>query len=421
MYKIFSLTFIASIVRLLFSLLFTKCVAFFFGPAGLLFFSNFQNVLQLSSRVSNFAVETGVATLVSKNNENPEKIISSTYFLFAIASLFNLLIFFCFGSSIFDDVINVKGEFSNEYKFGVIICLIIFAPLVGLVANLISISNGLERTSVYTKAIVATSLCNLASLSLFLLINSPLLVVCLWGASQSLFIIFFYTFIGRHRNVMFQFKWRDVDGKAIKELLSFSKMTFVSIMVSLLSVLVFRHYVVSTIPLQEAGSWQAVVKLTETVNNMLFIGVTFYLIPKCKNISTWSMFFSVVKPLFLFMSACYFMGIFFLGFFSDWVMALLFSKEFTLDYQFILIQFLGGYIHLMALTLGVVLVVNKVTRFHYTSQFTSMFCVILLGYIFVKQFYLLGAVVSYCVSSSLLFVLNLYFAKKWFSTQRVSV
>ena len=415
MYKVLSLTMLASLTRLIFGLVFNKIVAATLGPSGLILLSNFQNTLQISSRISNFGVETGIASGISNKSLSTDSIVSNSYLILIIFSLINLAIVYIFGdhivARIFDGIEGVRDLDKNN----VLLIIALFGPLVGFSANLISIVNGLEKAGVYAKCTILSSIFSLSFLGIFYFNGGYTLTVLLWAISQSIFVLFFILLIGNYRSIAFKIHWPLITPKALKALFTYSRMTVVSVITTALAAMVFRFYIVDTLTIGDAGSWQAIVKLTETINGVFFIGITFYLIPKYSNITSWNEFTSATKNILLLVSLCYGGGILVLYFLSDFIISLLFTKDFILPFKYVFIQFIGGYLQIIAWMLGLILVVKKMTRYHMISQVTSVISIILVGYIMVNNYMLSGAVLSFVITSLILLFLNVIYARRWFS------
>lgn len=414
--KSLSLSIAASIIRLFFGLLFNKCVAYFLGPAGLLVLSNFQNSLQISSRISNFGVETGLAAEISNANKKPERIITNAWVIFVLFSIFNFVFIAIFFDYLSQYLLKNITFFAEDTKKIFIFLLVLFGPLVGLVANFTAIINGIEKAVIFAKATVFSVFISIIGLLSFLVIDSEVLPLILWGGSQAIASVFFYWFLKEDRYLLFCFKPSLVSFKIIKELFVYSRMTVISVVTTAVAAIVFRGYVISHLSIGDAGSWQAIVKLTETINGVFLVGVTFYLIPKFSNLKSWGALFNEAKLVLKLITLCYLTVAFIFYFLSDLILSLLYSKEFLLPIDLIYMQFFGGLLQMVAWVFGLVLVVKKMSLYHFISQAVSVLLTVFLGWYFVGNYLLYGAMLSFIFTSGLLMVMNLYFGKKWFKS-----
>ena len=412
--KSLSLPIIASIIRLFFGLLFNKCVAYFFGPAGLLVLSNFQNSLQISSRISNFGVETGLASEVSDKNQKPETVITNSLLIFFFFSIINSLLIFIFFDSLSMNLISNVAEVSENNKVLFFILLALFGPLIGLTANFTAIINGRGHSTVFAKATFLSVCVSLVCLLSFFFTKSELTPLVIWGVSQSIVGACFYFFLKKDRPLLLCFKFELASFKVIKELFIYSRMTVVSVITTAVAAIIFRGYIVSNLVVGDAGAWQAIVKLTETINGVFLVGVTFYLIPKLSNIQSWKELTIETKLVIKLIFLCYLMTSFIFYFSSDLIISVLYSEQFILPINLILMQFFGGLLQMIAWVFGLVLVVKKMSLYHFVSQVTSVFLIVVFGYFFVESYLLLGAMLSFIFTSGVLMFMNLYFGKKWF-------
>ncbi|MGJ8693615.1 MAG: hypothetical protein ACSHW0_14200 [Thalassotalea sp.] len=417
MYNVLSLTLLASLARLVFGLVFNKVVAATLGPSGLILLSNFQNILQISSRISNFGVETGIASGISNKSLSTDSIVSNSYFILLVFSLINLVMVYILSDQIVTRIFDGIEGVSDVDKNNVLIIIGLFGPLVGFSANLISMANGLNKADLYSKCTILAAFFSLSLLCSFYFYVGYSFIVLMWAISQSIFVVFFIMLIGYSRNVTFKIHWHLVNFRELQVLLTYSRMTVISIVTSALAAMIFRFYVLDNLNIGEAGSWQAIVKLTETINGVLFVWVTFYLIPKYSNVTNWKEFIGVTKNIFLVLSLCYMSGILVLYFFSDLIITLLFSKNFILPFKYIFIQFIGGYFQILAWLFGLVLVVKKMVLYHTLSQVTSVILVILVGYIMINNFMLSGAVFSFAITSLILLFFNIMYIRRWFKDE----
>ena len=417
MFKILTLTTGASLIRLLFGLAFNKVVALTLGPSGLILISNFQNILQVSSRLSNAGVDTGIASNISRNNYSVQEVVANANFIFLIFSVINALLVYVYIESISKRVfLGPSSELSFDPLF-LILVLVVFGPFMGLVANLTSIANGLERARSYAISVVLSSVSSFIFLVTFFSYFQTKSLLILWCFSQSMFLFFFLLMERDVRKEIFKLSIAFLRFKIIKDLLSYSQMTLISVITTAITAIIFRHIITTRLSIVDAGSWQALVKLTETINGILFLGVTFYMVPMISKSSSWNECNRKIFHLLFMLTGVYALGIFLLYFLSDYVILILYTEDFVLSFKYVFLQFLGGYVQILAWALGLILVVKKMNKFHLISQLLSVSFTIFIGVYFVGEYLILGAFLSFILSSFLLLTCNYMFALIWFKRE----
>lgn len=399
--------------RMAFSIALNKLAVLLLGPSGLLLLGAFQNHLQLTSRACNLGVETGITARIVDNRSDGLSVVATSILILIAGTLLtwsSLLISYYAG---YDMVPVISGGDTNERRYA-FVALAIFAPLVGLAVNAGAALNGTSKIRLYTVAMTGSIV--LSGGLLILLARSPSngAVLIIWGCSQCSMLLWMLcpatkVYWGRVIQTA-----RSISLRSIKALTSYSKMTAVSVISTAALTLALRAIVIDSMSTAEAGSWQALVKITEALNGALFVGCNFYLVPKFVEAnSVGKILHACIVPAGL-VGVCYLMGISFSMFFSDVIFEILYARELSPGPAILASHLLGGLIQMYAWFIGLIFVVKNQLSYHFSSQIFTTMGIYVLAYYITPRYGLNGAISAGVGGAILLLFCNGLLLRRYF-------
>jgi len=257
-----------SVVKLCFSLLALKVIAFFAGPAGMAVIGQLQGFLQIASTITSSVGSNGVVKLLSDGkNKDSGLVLGTALRMLVVLSVFLL---FVFAVSSFLWINMFQGDW-------LIVFLIIpvAAFFVALVNVMISYYNGLQNyTAVLKYGVIFSFLCSLVGLffafvfegqgAISSVVISPIsagLLMCLLWQKENGSIIALLSFYS---------------SAVLRQLRSFSFMALGSAVLFYGGQIYLRDYIQRTLSLEHAGLWYAATKLSDVymgIFSALFVAI----------------------------------------------------------------------------------------------------------------------------------------------------
>ncbi len=409
-YRIASLNSVSVFVKIALGFVSSKIIAVYVGPAGMALVGNLRNFFTSLEAVATLGFQNGIIKYISKADQEKSKL-NSTLSTIAIALFFSSIItgllsfLFCnqLSTSLF-------GNYSFAHVFSAIAIALPF-----YIASLffIAVLNGLSR---FRKVIWVSIFSNLLALviSSYLIIEyrtfGALLSVVIAPAA-TFFIPFIYV---RHiidfRNV---FNFKSFDSELLKNLGEFSLMAIVSSIFAPLVFIALRNQITDGAGAEHAGYWEAMMRFSSYYFLFISTILTVYFLPKLSRakagIQTKVILYNYYKKLMpIFVAGL--VGVYFL---RDFLVQLVFSKEFLPVSNLFFYQILGDFFKAMALILGYIFFARKLTVAFIIFEIFSVLVLYFSSTYFISIFMEKGAVIGHAVTYSIyFFALLIYFRKE---------
>jgi PST family polysaccharide transporter len=411
LFRVSSLNTVSVGVRIAGGLVASKVIALFIGPAGLALVGNFRNFITSVEAFSTLGFQNGIIKFVAENKKDDKELqkVLSTIFITILAAIVFFSIILFFGAGYLNTLI-----FSKASQYAWIFKILAFS-LPWYTGNLVFIAvlNGLEK---YNKVISITIWGNISGVALSALLIWKLGVPgAMLGLIFTPALMFLFSFYLVYR----QFKGKYFFGKRffepilLKGLFSYSIMSLFTALAGPVVYLSVRNTIIHNAGYEEAGFWEAVSRIS--VFYLMFIStlLTTYFLPKLsiaqKRSETRSIFWSYYKnivPVFI-------IGLIAVYILRDFIIGILFTKEFMPMEKLFLWQLLGDFFKVCSLILGYEFFAKKMTRSFIVTEAVSFGLLYVFSVVFVKQYGSEGAVMAHALTYFIyLLILLVYFRKK---------
>lgn len=410
MFKITSLNSASVILKIGIGLISSKVIAVFVGPSGLALVGNLRNFISSLETVSTMGFQNGVVKYVAENKEQPEKLkeLLSTVFvsLAVMALLVSGLLF------LMSDYLNGL-IFGSSFQYGFVIkALAVAFPWYTCSVIFSAIINGLGR---FKEVIYTTIFGNIIGLivSVILIVNyqtfGALLAIII---SPSLLFFASWYYLSKQLQLSQQFSFAHFSALKFRKLASFSLMALVASIISPLVFLAIRKQVIATVGIEQAGHWEAMLRISTYCLLFVTTLLTLYFLPKLSvaksDLETRTVLRSYYKNIVPF----FVIGVTTLFFLREIIIRVLFTKAFLPVADLFFWQFLGDVLKVLALILGYNLVAKKKTTFYIIAEFISMITMYFGSILLVATYGIEGVVMAHCITYAIyLLVLCVYFRK----------
>ena len=275
--KVFSLSGVSTIVKLITGIIRTKIVAMLIGPSGIALISQMKDTIDLFARISNGGVTTGVTKYIAEFKDSETKcksIISNSLKITLIFSVLSGLILIIF-SDHFSRIILIDKSYQSIFiVFG--FSIILFA----LNRLLVAIINGFKEFTKFIKI-------NIISNIVILFYSTGLIFI--WGVygallsqvtSQSIILVITIFVILKSP----WFKKQNFIGKfnldILKKLSGFSLFTAFTFFLGPIAFITVRSFIIKDISIDAAGYWDSARRVSGLVTMVVTQALTIYLIPR---------------------------------------------------------------------------------------------------------------------------------------------
>jgi PST family polysaccharide transporter len=386
-----------------------KIVALLTGAAGVATVGAFMNFITIAYTLATGAISNGVIkyTAEFKDNEIISRALFSTAARISLffSGLFGIIIILC--SNYISKILFYTEEFRAPIiAFGVTVFLY------SLNTMLLSILNGQGKIKDYT-------LINSFG-SAFILFLSCFLIYffrvegALFALATGQALVFFITifFVIKHQLLVFS----DFNDKFSKEwakkLGSFSIMAIVSA-ITMPSIQIFiRNYLTSSLSLEQAGYWQAMMRISDGYLLVIVTALNTYYLPKLSEIKENKLIrkevlygYKMILPVVLL--SCILIYVL-----RSYIIILLFSRDFLEIGDILIWQLFGDFFKIAAWILSYILISKARIKIYVFSELFFSLTYLCLCFFLIRHFGLEGTSLAFCINMILYLIFMLFVLRK---------
>ena len=280
--KVFSLSSVATLVKMLTGLISTKVVAVLIGPGGVALLGQLNNLVYIVQYLASGAINNGVVKYVSEHKGSVGKVRT----LLTNALLVTVVCSLACGTAMIACHRRLSRwiMLSDEYGyifivFGVTVILYAFNML------LLSIVNGYREYKMFIRINVANSLAGLVfAVVLTLLYGLPGALI---GATTYQSAVFFVTLYMVRRKPWARWSYfrGRIDRSIIRNYLKYALMTLVSIGTMPVAQILSRRYIMLDLSELEAGWWEAMNRISNIYLLVVTTSFSVYYLPRLSEIT----------------------------------------------------------------------------------------------------------------------------------------
>jgi O-antigen/teichoic acid export membrane protein len=386
-----------------------KIIALITGPAGVALLGSFTNFITIILTFANGAINTGVIKYTAEHGSDDIKIkalfstsLKISFFCSVIVGFFLVLFSSFFSSLVFSDTLYTKE-----------ICVLGFTIIFySLNTLMISVLNGKGQIKKFTLVnLIGTLVGLLATILLVYFFN-------LKGAIYALILtpslVFFITVILLYRTPWFSWSYfgGKLDIKIAKNLGAYSLMAIVSALTIPVSQILIRNMLISKVGINDAGYWQAMLRVSDGYLMLITTSLGTYYLPKLSAITSDSAIkkevsygYKIVMPVVLI--GC--VSIYFLRFF---IIELLFSPKFSQMEGLFFWQLIGDLFKVATFLLGYVMVAKAMTTYYIMTEIIFSSLYVFFSWVFVSKFGLIGVTEAFALNYLICFIYMLFIFRK---------
>lgn len=399
--KVFSLTAVSTIIKMITGFVSVKIVSTLIGPAGIALLGQLNNFSTIFLTFSTGGINMGITKYVAQYADSKDKVrlflISGVW----IAGLMSIIsgITLIFGASFFSVLILHDLKYSSIIEiFGFTIIFYSFNSL------LLAILNGFKEFKKFVFIGITSSLAGLiftGTLAFFYGVYGALV-----SAVTLESIIFFITatVIAKSR----VFRLGDFFGRFSKQagnkLGNYALMALISAATVPVSQLIIRSNIVEYSSLADAGLWEAMNKLSAMYLLVITTSLSIYYLPRLSEIKSegelrneiFSAYKVIIPPLIVICSV-----IFLLRFY---IIQFVFNDRFRGMEHLFAFQLIGDFFKISSLILAFQMLARSMTRYYIATEIAGSVIYVGLALVLIRSFGNLGATMGYAGTYIIYFV-----------------
>jgi PST family polysaccharide transporter len=371
-----------------------KWIALSFGPAGTALFGQLMNLFSAFSGISNdglarAVVKEAALTQQEGNEKGTATILSNGFILFALLYLFQCLVAFLV--SRYTDWLE---PFQSE---GHLVLIVLGFGALTFSYFLGSLFLIWKKTNLQALLATCLSIGGLVGLGVAWWIT-PSLHVCLLGflAGQALggFLVFF---LFKHNIAVPALRW-EVDKNTLRTLFLFTLAVASSGLVHQIGIYGLVHWALETMGTKNVGLWMAMNRMADSFNTPILAVANSILLPLlAANVGQNEELRKIMKPIFRQSLAWLAVGFVLMFFLYPYLLPLLFSSEFKAEVPLVGWQLAGDFFKSSTYVFSILMLASGHTRFYFWLESASIAALLVLSWIFYKEFGFLGMFMAHAV------------------------
>lgn len=397
------LTILAHFSKLIMGFFIIKLIAYHLGAEGLGKLGHFMSVITIVSIIAGGGVLSGVIKYVAEYRSYPLKIVRFVSSAVSYSLIFSFFLFF-FG--VFFSEYIAEIVFGDKKLFHHIIVIAVAQFGIAYSNIVVGVCNGLGKNHIYAKIQIATSF-----FSIFIcwgLVSKFEFDGAVYALITSVCLIFFpalfYSYKERLSRVIKISFPRKSD---FRRLFHFTLMLLVSAIAFPLVEIVVRQHLISTSGYQEAGIWQAGVRLSSAYTSLFSVFLAYWFMPIISAEENWIKIFNAVFRMVLLVMLCYLCGALVFYMWRGFFIITLLSPDFIFLEEIVLYQLIGDFFKISSYVIGFVVVAKAATNLYISAEVIQSVLFILMVFIF--ESYSPGAsgvMIGYAFTYFLYFVIS---------------
>lgn len=393
--KVFSLTSVSTLVKMLTGFVSVKVVASIIGPAGVALVGQLNNFATIAMSLSSGGINNGITKYISefKNDEGKVRTYLST------ALRITVICSLCVGVAmiVLNRLLSRLILQTEEYWY----VFLIFGFTILLYAlnlMLLSVVNGFKEFKKYVKINIANSVVGLCFTLVFVLTlglpgalvsavtyQSVMLFITMWMVRKSSWAAWS------------NFKER-LNRLASKQYFKYTLMTLTTAATLPISQLLLRSYVISEISPIEAGWWEAMNRLSNMYLMVITTSFTVYYMPRLSELSDKYELRREIFKAYKLIVPILIVGFALIYLFRHLIIRILFSPEFLPMENLFIWQLIGDFFKICSWLLAFIMVAKAMSKAYIATEIIFALLYIAFGFVFIRMNGVVGITQAYLLN-----------------------
>lgn len=399
---------IISIGKSILIILSNKVLAIIIGTSGIAMVGQLQNFIGIITMISNGGFNQGLTKYIAENKNDRKIVVEFIGTAFIVSSVLTTLISFII--LILSKSISLKIFTTTSY-ISIIIVFAFTLFFFNLNSLVLAIINGFQQYRQYFKInITVTVVGFFLTVSLVLLLKEygALLAIVL---SQSVVCLFAYFYIKNYYWVK-ALSFRCFNKEKLFLLLKYTTLTVFAAIIWPIVAIIIRTYVINNISTEEAGLWQATRNINDYIVNIAIGSFSVYLLPKLSSITDKSLLKNELISIYKIIIPVSLVGFICIYFLKDFVVLILYSKDFLKVGEYLLLQMIGSFFWMCKVPIMNYMLAKGHTKIYMINELIFALLYIVLAIALIPKFQVQGIQMSFAIYNFIYLLTNIYIVKK---------
>lgn len=407
--KVFSLTAISTLVKMLTAFVSIKIIASILGPSGIALIGQLNNFASIVMALASVGINQGVTKYISENKESKlevRKFVSTAFKMTLFSSLFcgiNLIVFSNFLSN------KILNSEAYGYVFIVFGLVIVFYALNNL---LLSILNGFQQYKKFVTINIINSLIGLIfTITLVYFWELKGALISLISYQSTMFFITFWILRKQYWVVFIALKEKLIKPIAQKYF-HYTLMAITTAATVPLSQLFIRSYVISNISIVDAGYWEGMNKLSAMYLMVITSSLGVYFLPKLAELKTNLELRKEIFKVYKIIMPILAIGLVLIYMLRYVIIDILFTEEFSPMSSLFVYQLIGDFFKIAAWLLAFNMIAKSMTKTFIATEIIASLTFVGLALYFVNGKGVIGITQAYMINYIIYLLLILVIFRK---------
>jgi len=418
LFKTSFLTGISTLIKTIATYVMWKIIAVYTGPTGVALIEQFQNFLQIARSAILCGINQAVIKYVAEYKTDGKKksnILSNALIINLVFCIIIAAILILFSSAISNLILQ-----SSEYKK---IIILVAASIILFSMNIfgLSVLNGELEIKKYV-------ICNIANTTINFLLTIYLVIYYgFYGGligftlNQALVGIITVYFVMKCKEFNINSYLKGADLAGVSKIIKYSLMVFTVTLIVPISHIVVRKYIASTLLWEDAGYWQAIMRLSSGYLIVMNLILSIYYIPKFSGTKTILELkkevirsYKIILPLIL-------IAIIMIFFLKKQITIIMYSSQFLPIVALFKYQLIGDTARMGTWLLTNILFAKAMIKTFIFSEIFFATSYVLFTIFFVHYYGLIGSAIGFAVNYILYAIFIVFFSIWYLNKEEIKV
>lgn len=402
--KIFSLTGLSTLIKLITSYVMVKILATVVGPSGIALIGQLQNFTAILTTFGAGGINNGVVKYVAEHKQDQlslRQVIGNGFKITLYLSLF-VGIVICILSKYLSNIILLNEDY---YYVFILFGLSLF--FLSINNFFISVLNGFKEFRKFVFISIITNIIGLIFTIILVFLFSIKGALIANVTYQSVVVFFTIFYIRKLDWFSSFFLWNKWNKKIIRQYGSYSLMAIISAITIPVVQLLIRKFLINEFSINEAGFWESMNKISGLYLILFTSTFSVYYLPKLSEIKDQQILKNEIFKTYKIFTPLLFMSLAAMFFSKELIINLLFTKDFYFVKKLFLWQLLGDFFKIMSWILAFLMIAKSMTKIYIITEIFFSLLYLVLTYFCVQQYGLIGASKAYFFNYFIYFVVML--------------
>jgi O-antigen/teichoic acid export membrane protein len=398
---------IITIAKSILMIIANKVVATIVGASGIAMVGQLQNLISITTLISSGGFNQGLTKYISEKQHDMKSVSEYIGTAFMISTVLTTIIAVVL--ILFSNSISFKIFSTTSYSS----ILIIFAGTLffyNLNALILAIVNGFQEYRQYFKINITTTIVG------FLLTVVLVYELKAYGAllaivlSQSIVCVLTFLYV-RKRYWILALSFKNYSKEKLFFLLKYTTMTLITAITWPVVDMIIRTYVIHNISAKEAGLWQATRNINDYIVFMAVGSFSIYLLPRLSSLTDKVQLKQELISIYKIIIPVTLVGFLTVYLLKDYVILILYSKDFLKVGQYLLLQMIGSFFWMCKVPIMNYMFAKGLSKAFVASEVVFAAIYVVLVIVFIPRYQVQGIQLSFAIYNLMYFITNIFIVR----------